>query len=60
MNAAVSSLEVPPPAVHRSGDLVLPYSADLGRVFRRAWAAVARRRRPAGAAAPVKAAADRR
>ena len=59
MSAAVSSLEVPPPPVHRSGDLVLPYSADLGRVFRWAWAAVTRRRRPAGVGGSAPA-ADRR
>jgi len=41
----VSSLEVPPPPVHRSGDLALPYSVDLRGALRRAWAAMTRRRR---------------
>jgi len=45
MSAAVSSLEVPPPPVHRSGDLALPYSVDLRGALRRAWAAMTRRRR---------------
>ncbi|WP_128774318.1 hypothetical protein [Actinomyces oricola] len=43
MSAAVSSLEIPPPALHRTGDLVLPHTLRTRDVIRAVWHAIARR-----------------
>ena len=40
MSAAVSSLEIPPPALHRTGDLVLPHTLRTRDVIRAVWHAI--------------------